>query len=160
MRLVELAELEKIKTELSQEKSDLQEQVNNLTTEMAQVTDDASRVKSEHHSLFEKVKKLEKDNDCLQIENNNATADHKKVLQTLNVLRMENLKLKSTVEELKISRLAVIPAVVGTGTAAKGTGALEEKIQGLEKQKADLESALAEWTNLAKVFPRHISRQL
>ena len=146
--LVKSSELEDQNTKLLQTKSSLQEQISKLTNELDTVKDNEHRVKTEMDSLVKKAEKLNKETERLQAENAKLLAkqaDDKRTLQSFQSLETENSKLQATIDELRAKGATSAPA------SSAGNKALEDKITSLEKDKTILETALEEWTDLAKV---------
>jgi hypothetical protein len=109
-------------------------------------------------SLTEQLSRVQKEKEALKAENSNilskqATliAESRKVAQhaeTASETEQENAKLKALISQLKANQ--VVPAV-GAATNNKDQAAMMAQIRTLEDQKDKLQSALDEWTELAKV---------
>jgi DNA repair exonuclease SbcCD ATPase subunit len=110
-------------------------------------------------SLTEQLSRVQKEKEALKAENSNilskqATliAESRKVAQhaeTASETEQENAKLKALISQLKANQ--VVPAVGGAATNNKDQAAMVAQIRTLEDQKDKLQSALDEWTELAKV---------
>ena len=150
-QLSNLSELQKQNTDLGQAKSSLHGQVASLTVELSAANNEGTRAKIELDALLAKIETLDKKIDKLETENNNILSkqsETKKAMQALSVLKDENSKLKSNIDELKATS-AISPASGTMNTEERK--ALEAKIEELRVKKNGLETNLQEWTNLAKV---------
>jgi uncharacterized phage infection (PIP) family protein YhgE len=130
----------------------LSEQIASLTTDLNTAKDDGSKAQTEVDGLLNKVEALDKEVDHLGTENNNLLAkqaESKKVAQIVQCLRNENAQLKTAIEELKAAK--------STSHAVRSTSASgnEEAVRTLEEKIIGLETALQEWTDLAKVSHNH-----
>jgi uncharacterized protein (DUF3084 family) len=125
----------------------LSEQIASLTTDLKTAKDDGSKAKTEFEGLLKKVHTLDGEVDHLETENNDLfakQAESKKAAQVVMGLKNENTQLRTTIEELKAAKSSY---AVGS-TSASGN---EEAVRALEKKIVGLETALQEWTDLAKV---------
>jgi chromosome segregation ATPase len=158
-RLAKLPELEKNNISLFKDKSDLLEQIGKLTIELKDAKDSYVKVDKELASLTGNLSKVQKEYEALEIENSDLLSkqadmiaeNHKVALriQTASESTQENTKLKALTSQLKANQAA--PAVGGVVTDNKDQAAMEAQIRALEDQKKKLQSALDEWTELAKV---------
>jgi phage host-nuclease inhibitor protein Gam len=124
----------------------LSEEIATLTTDLETAKDDGNKAKTEVEGLLKKVAALDREVEHLESKNNDLLgkqSESKKAMQAVQSLKNENAQLKTTVEELKASN-STSSAVGGSSGNKEATLALEEKIVGLE-------TALQEWTDLAKV---------
>ncbi|KAF1849490.1 uncharacterized protein K460DRAFT_305703 [Cucurbitaria berberidis CBS 394.84] len=150
-QLAKLPELEKQNAELVAVKSNLLEQAQRLTTELSTAKIDSNRATTELNALHGKVKKLNQEVEDLEMENNDLLSkqgENKRAVQALAILKAENSKLETTIDELQAGRAAF--PVSGPPISDQEKKALEEQISRLEARKTSLESALQEWTDLAK----------
>jgi predicted RNase H-like nuclease (RuvC/YqgF family) len=107
----------------------------NITAERANKLNDAHK---EIAHVADKVKRLEKLNDELEIENNDLTA---KTEET----KKENAKLSADLKELQSK-----PATNGAGTAVS---ILTEELEATKKELVQSKASVDEWVVLAKVSP-------
>lgn len=151
-RVASLSELENKNSDLLQANSTLLARVGDLTSELEVAKNDCGCMKVEANNLEKKLAKLEMEVQNLETENNDlvsAHADSKKSMQDLQIVKSENLKLKANVDELRAKGNAL--AVGNLPSSGDEKTALEAKISELEGKKTSLETALQEWTDLAKV---------
>ncbi|KAI8943052.1 hypothetical protein NX059_001088 [Plenodomus lindquistii] len=149
--VAKLPELEKQNVDLSQAKSNLAAQINVVSEELKVAKADVARAKADCEGYMKKLAALQKTNDNLETENNDLLSDkvnNKKTVQALQVAKLENQKLNALVEELR--GRDTTSAIAGTAGSDGEKAELLEKISGLEAKSASLETALDEWTNLAK----------
>jgi predicted nuclease with TOPRIM domain len=114
----------------------------NITAERANKLNDAHK---EIAHVADKVKRLEKLNDELEIENNDLTAKAEETKKGLMILRNENAKLSADLKELQSK-----PATNGAGTAVS---ILTEELEATKKELAQSKASVDEWVVLAKVSP-------
>ncbi|RII16447.1 hypothetical protein CUC08_Gglean002885 [Alternaria sp. MG1] len=146
-RLIKLANLEEQITGLSQEKSTLSEQVSSLSAELDASKNEESKANTKVEGLLKKVEDLDQEVEQLESAHNkllNKMKENRMAVQTSELLKSENTKLKAMIEELKASK--------STSSAVGGSSSPndEETIRGQDKKIEDLEIALQEWTDLAK----------
>ncbi|KAF2867693.1 hypothetical protein BDV95DRAFT_502337 [Massariosphaeria phaeospora] len=153
-RLRKLDELEKANAELTSSKSSLQTQIDALKREANEATQRAEKIQKDLEAAVEKLKKVERENDDLETENNELLAkanEHKKITAALNDLKIENSKLLATTAQLQNK-----PAGDSGGDRVilsamqKDKERLEKKLAEAEAKKATAETTLNEWAELAK----------
>ncbi|KAH9866023.1 hypothetical protein J1614_008587 [Plenodomus biglobosus] len=150
-RVTKLSELEKQNADLSRAKSTLTEKTNKLSAELEMATEEGMYAKTDIAGLKKSITELEKTIRNLETQNNDLYTEQayaNKAAQALNILKSENLKLSTTIEELRSSGVA--PAVGSSYKSDQEKVLLMEKINELEANSAVLQTALEEWTNLAK----------
>jgi chromosome segregation ATPase len=158
-RLTKLPDLEKNNESLFKVKVDLLETVGKLSLELKEAKDGCFTVNKELASLIEKFHKAESDNEALKIENSKLSsrqaelqAENNKSAQAGQAefnLEKENTKLRVLVAELRANQAGHV--VGGAPASGKETTVLEIKVKNLEDQNTKLQTALEEWTALAKV---------
>ncbi|CAI9625115.1 hypothetical protein GT037_007437 [Alternaria burnsii] len=146
-RLIKLANLEEQINGLSQEKSTLSEQVSSLSAELDASKNEENKANTKVGGLLKKVEGLDQEVEQLESAHNkllNKMKENRMAVQTSELLKNENTKLKAMIDELKASK--------STSSAVGGSSSPndEETIRGQEKKIEDLEIALQEWTDLAK----------
>jgi chromosome segregation ATPase len=148
-RLVKLDELQKEIVELRGSKTELQMQLDKLRVELVNTQEETSQAKNEIEALSTKLKKVEKDMDEMEEENNNLLAkatEHRKTSVALSAALADNAQLTSTVQELQNRAPAS-----GSSSGMEALQTLQKKLRGTEAEKASLEKSMVEWTELAKV---------
>jgi len=155
-RLKKLLELEEKHAALFKEKADLLEQIGKLTLELDQGKQHAIKLNKELATLTEGLQQVRSQNEGLEVENNDLLSKHKKLSeectkagQAVAICKGENAKLREMIDKFKAGQGAA-PAVGGTRLPS-ATGQDSEKVKELEQQKENLQKALNEWTDLAKV---------
>ncbi|KAL1798325.1 hypothetical protein ACET3X_002362 [Alternaria dauci] len=146
-RLTKLANLEDQITKLNREKSALSEQVSSLSTELDTVKKEKNKADTKVEGLLEKVADLEHEVEQLESAHKELLSKMKEdsmAVQTLELLKGENTKLKAVIDDLKASK-NTSSAMVGFSSPKD-----QEAIEDQEKKIKDLETALREWTDLAK----------
>jgi chromosome segregation ATPase len=147
-RLVKITDLEDHVTELNRAKSTLSDQVSSLSTELEASKQEENKVKTQVEGLLKKLEGLDKEFDQLEAENNDLLSKQKEgrnAIQTCELLKNENAKLKTDIDELKASKN--ISFAVG-GSPSSET---EEVVRAREEKIEELEKSILEWTDLAKV---------
>jgi chromosome segregation ATPase len=157
--LAKLPELEKNNATLFKEKADLLEKIGKISLELNEVKESYAKVNKELAALTDTLGKTKKENDTLKTENGKLlfqqaslqaeSAKTSQAVQAATKLKNENVDLKAIVEQLKATQSA--PAVGGFRSTDKDKILLEENVQQLKHQNATLQTALEEWTALAKV---------
>jgi phage host-nuclease inhibitor protein Gam len=102
-------------------------------TELTAAKDEAAHAKADVNNLLKKVEVLSKEVENMETENNDllaSQAESKKAIQAMQALKNENIKLSA----------------VG-GSSNKGD---EDRVD-MEEKIVSLETAVQEWTDLAKV---------
>jgi chromosome segregation ATPase len=151
-RLNKLANLEKQIMELIQVKSTLSEQVTSLTIELKDARDEGSSTKTEVEGLLKKLETVTKEVNNLELENKDLLtkqAESTKSIHAVQILKNENIKLRTVIDELKAAR-STSPDVGGSPASVN-----EEAIRAHEEKIVSLETALQEWTDLAKVSQKY-----
>jgi chromosome segregation ATPase len=148
-RLAKLADLEEQITGLNREKSTLSERVNSLTTELEAGKSEASKADTKVEGLMKKVEGLDQELEQLESAHNKLLGKMKEnmmAVQTSELLKTENAQLKAIIDELKASKGASV--AIGGSSSPKNEKATREQ----EARVTELENALQEWTELAKVI--------
>lgn len=143
-QLTKLAGLENRTTELNGVIAKLSEQVSTLAVDLKAAKDEESNAKKESDGLLKKVETLNKEMEHLESENKHllgVQADGEEAAQSVRMLERENVKLQATIDELQTAK----STASGTLTAVN-----EESTHVYEDKIAGLETALLEWTDLAK----------
>lgn len=129
----------------------MSEQVSSLSAELDTSKNEESKANTKVEGLLKKVEDLDQEVEQLESAHNkllNKMKENRMAVQTSELLKSENTKLKAMIEELKASK--------STSSAVGGSSSPndEETIRGQDKKIEDLEIALQEWTDLAKVSSR------
>lgn len=143
-----LSELEKQHANFSQAKPAFPEEMKKLSAELEKARDDGLRAKTDIDQLMKKVIEFEKTTGRLETEKNDRLAqqiDAEKAAQALQIQKLENLRLKEVIRELQNGSITGDPQM-----CVQENTQLLEKVRGLEAKSAALETALEEWTHLAK----------
>lgn len=152
-RLDKMDKLDREVSELARVKNTLQNQLEDVGSERDKAKDAANRATKEATALSDKLQRVEEENDELESENKSLRskrAELEKVTAVLNILKGENTKLRTAVQELQNN--PTTSSSSGTvATLEKEKKLLEEKIQETEEAKASAEKAVEEWTVVAKV---------
>jgi chromosome segregation ATPase len=147
-RLVKLVDLEAQIAELSRAKSSLSEQVSSLSADLDASKKEADDTKTQVEGLLKKLESLDHEVDQLELENTELLSkqkEHRMTVQACESLKEENTKLKTDIDELKASK----GTAFAVGSSPSSTSDAEARAR--EDKIVELEGAVEEWTELAKV---------
>ena len=149
--LTKLADLEEQITRLNRVKWTLSEQVNSLSTELDASKKEASKADTKVEGLLKKVEGLDQEVEQLESAHNQLLSkmkENRMAVQTSELLKNENTKLKTMIDELETSKSTSL-VLCGSSSSKDEKAACDQ-----EDRITDLENALHEWTDLAKVSSR------
>jgi len=150
--VTKLSELETQNADLSQAKSALATQIIKLSAEADAAKKEGARAKIDSEGLKRKLAELEKAIVDLESENKDLLAEHDddvKMKQEMQLLKSAPIPPNPVIPDLRISSTEATGD--GSRVSDKDKSELQEMLVALEKKNTGLETALDEWTELAKV---------
>lgn len=149
--VTKLSELETQNADLSQAKSALATQIIKLSAEADAAKKEGARAKIDSEGLKRKLAELEKAIVDLESENKDLLAEHDddvKMKQEMQLLKSDPIPPNPVIPDLRISSTEATGD--GSRVSDKDKSELQEMLVALEKKNTGLETALDEWTELAK----------
>ncbi|EFQ96029.1 hypothetical protein PTT_03592 [Pyrenophora teres f. teres 0-1] len=145
-RLAKLADLEKEVNKLEQAKATLSKQIDTLTSKNEATMAEGRQARTTLENALNEKKALEKTVENLKSEHAKVASKLKGNAETIQALTVENVELKTAIDELKAA-MSMSPGGDGGGSS---NPKLEEEVLAQVQKIRELEHAVDEWTELAK----------